>query len=272
MCCRARPGAGGGARAARRAAPAEGCRRPRATSSARSGWSRSGHAPSGPRRRRRATLVGGDRLVLDAVVGGEVAVAERDHRRHQADRRAIDLAQRCCPRPPRSSEVAPEAAATAARTGGPRTAAAPQAAAAGPAGSTKASARFSGPRSPGTSPTSPGASAGLRSEATRSRRPSPHRRGPGGRPVDQEPVAQGHAAEAELLRLIGGHTPTIGTCVRPLSALGRQRTNAEMRRASSPVHSTPSLPPVCNTPDRSPQSRSPAGVVGSPWLSLVSRL
>ena len=51
-------------------------------------------------------LVGGDRLVLDPVVGGEVAVDQRHHRRHRADR--LDQRPRAAPsagRARRSSAV-----------------------------------------------------------------------------------------------------------------------------------------------------------------------
>ena len=54
-------------------------------------------------------LVGGDRLVLDPVVGGEVAVHQRHHRRHRADRLHQALAQR------RGSAIRLRSAAVAAR-------------------------------------------------------------------------------------------------------------------------------------------------------------
>ena len=79
-------------------------------------------------------LVGGDRLVLDAVVGGEVAVHQGDQRRHRADRLHQPLAQRAGAQGAAQQPGQPPASRRPRRApAGPRTAAAPTAAAAAPA-------------------------------------------------------------------------------------------------------------------------------------------
>ena len=210
-------------------------------------------------------LVGGDRLVLDAVVGGEVAVASADQRRHRPDRLHDPLAQRRRPAPACAAARWRRASPRPRRApAGPRTAAAPTGRRRRASGSTAiASASFIGPRRPGTFATRPGSQ--LRLALGGDFDPAvavADRRRPVGRAVDQQPVAEGHAAEAELLRLVRSHAPTIGD--RPLAG--------KRRRAPSPVHSTPSFPLFATDPAGGPQSRPPAGLSALPGFSLGSRL
>ena len=113
-------------------------------------------------------LVGGDRLVLDPVVGGQVAIGEGDHRR--APRRSPAPAPRAAPRRGGACAAAsspPGWRRSPPRPAGPRREAAPTGSRRRTRGSTAiASASFSGPRSPGSRAASFGASSGLRSEAT----------------------------------------------------------------------------------------------------------
>ena len=209
-------------------------------------------------------LVGGDRLVLDPVVGGEVAVHQRHHRRHRAERLDQALAQR--PRPerggaaPRSAtRVVPTAATTRQSSKGSRAAGRRRRT----SGSTAiASASLSGPRRPGHP----------RHQLRRQLRLAlggdldravavAHRGGPVRRPVDQQAVAQRHPTQPQLLGVSGsnvdGHLRD--HCPR--------RSTAARRRRS--VESTP-LPLVKFRPEApSPGLRS--GVSALPGSSLESR-
>ena len=145
-------------------------------------------------------LVGADRLVLDAVVGGEVGSAQGHGGRQQAERRGEALARR------RRLRAAAQQAAGGGRGDGgeqdarvlerqPRLG---QLAGARAGSTAKASASFSGPRSSGSA-------AGPRREASASApeatliAPSARarRRRPRRRAVDEQPVAKRHAAEAQ---------------------------------------------------------------------------
>ncbi len=105
--------------------------------------------------------------MLDPVVGGEVAVEQGDQRGHGADACTTPSRRAELPKRLRSAAVATSVAPTVAEhaqvlEGQPRRRHPRRT-----SGSTAiASASFSGPRSPGIAAASPGASSGLRSEAT----------------------------------------------------------------------------------------------------------
>ena len=209
-------------------------------------------------------LVGGDRLVLDPVVGGEVAVHQRHHRRHRADRLDQALAQRPRPAPACAAarsraRVAPTAASTRQFSKGSRAAGSRRRA----SGSTAiASASFSGPRRPGSRATSFGRQLGL---ALGGDLDLPvavaHRGGPVGRPVDQQPVAQRHPSEPQPLSVFRGHAVTLGDAAIA-DAAARQPERYRGRRVQS--HSAPS--PPCVSPGRRPPVQASGRCVGSPWL------
>ena len=184
-------------------------------------------------------LVGGDRLVLDAVVGGEVTVAERDERRER--RRSPARSPRAAPRPAPAGAAARSAPGSRRRRpppASPRRAAAPRRSRRRASGSTAiASASFSGPRRPGIFATRLGGQLRL---ALGGDLDLPvavaHRRRPVGRPVDQQPVAERHPAEAQAVGLSSDATlPTIGD--RPNATVTKMRG----RRAQSTRRP---LPPV----------------------------
>ena len=170
----------------------------------------------------RARLVGADRLVLDPVVGGEVAVAERHHApgpgrarpgRARGRRLLLPLPQRPAGGGgddhrrdhPDVLEGQPRRRAACIRTSGI---------------SRKASASRSGPRSSGTRPASPGASTGFGPRRPRSRR---CRRGP--RPPRR--WARGSAA-----RCGAPSRPAAGRLLAPRS-VRRPRSGASLTRASA---------------------------------------
>ena len=144
-------------------------RRPRRRGSAgRRGASRSARAPS---RAPGAVLVGADRDVLGAVVGGQLAAAERDQRRGERDHAADELLRHRrearglagSPAPRRRRRPSPRARYAA------RTRTAPRAARAGRAAA-RASPRAAAPaRAAAAGPTTP------RSAASRRTRPSASR-------------------------------------------------------------------------------------------------
>ena len=146
-------------------------------------------------------LIGGDRLVLDPVVGGEVAVDQRDHGGHRADRlhqrpRAGPSCRSACAAP-RSRPASPRSRRGRA---GPRRAAAPPAAAAGPAAAPPSPRPVSAARAGReTAVDQPGRQLGLGLRGNLRTPDRAYRRGPVGRPMDQQAVAQSHPAESQLL-------------------------------------------------------------------------
>ena len=172
-----------------------------------------------------AALVAGDGLVLGAVVAHELAAAQRDERRHDADQRRGDLAAEAAApahdRRQRRADDAPRRPRCRARTRG--------ASRAGGGGSAAA---------PRTSRTCARrrARTGTRSAAwMRGRGPlatldaavgRAHRRRPGGRAEQRQPVAQGHSAEAELLVAHVVTDPIRSMqCTKERTASSRSRTS-----------------------------------------------
>ena len=127
-------------------------------------------------------LVGGDRLVLDPVVGGQVAVGEGDQGRHHADRLDDALAQRRAGAMRRrrtvvATRVAPIAPSTRGSSKGRRAAGIR----ARTSGSTAiASASLIGPRRPGRRPPASGRARACARRRPRSRRPGRAPRPPSG--------------------------------------------------------------------------------------------
>ena len=153
-----------------------------------------------------ALLVAADRLVLGGVVGGEVGAAQRDERREQAERRRDALAQPGSPsRAPAADQVADDGAARCRRRSplDPRREAGRRAGARRAIGITaNASASRSGPAHDRHLGEAVAAEVRLRAGGDVDRAVLRARRGtPGRRAVDQQAVAQRHAAEPQLLRL-----------------------------------------------------------------------
>ena len=154
-----------------------------------------------------ALLVGADRLVLDAVVGGEVAAAQRDERRRERQRGerglAADAARAPAQRRAGDGGGAHRDDHRGVLEGQARLAAAPRLT----SGMTAiASPRRTTPRTPGDRASTPPRTRGLGPEATAIVPSSAaHGRGPVRRAVDEQAVAQRHAAEAQLVVLVLSH-------------------------------------------------------------------
>ena len=203
-----------------------------------------------------ALLVGGDRLVLDPVVGGEVAVHQRRPRR--ARRRSPGPGPRAGPRPARacaaarsSARVAPVAASTRQFSNGMR---APRSRRRASGSTAIASASFSGPRRPGTRATSSGpapacARRRLRSSRRESRTAAAQWVGPWiSRPLRSAiPPSRSRSASFEAMRsTIGDAGSRPGRDEGPEVERPRKRTSVSpLSLLSRPETPSPGLRPVC---------------------------
>ena len=225
-----------------------------------------------------ALLVGGDRLVLDPVVGGEVAVHQRHRRRHRADHLGEALAQRRCPRP-----LAQQPGRHQSRARGGDHPPILE----GEAGGRQPPPRqrqhrhrlrqFQRPAQAGEARHQLGSELRLALGGNFDLTVAvAHRRRPVGRPVDQQPVAQRHPPQSQPLSVLRSHAVTLGDGVSELRVrMGAFKSDTPPRGDRHPVpgrtegaESSPTrrpLPPVLS-PHRKPPVQASGGYVGSPWL------